>query len=230
MVGDKMIRGNLNLSSDLRRLGFIKVIVFLSYPSTFTYTQQLVSKYKTVVKTYRDKEEWNVDPETGKKVAGKGIGREDLPASEDFIAINHVSLAQNLHFIRRNVNTWDTYGQILSAQYTTPEGRAISLNVQLRETLFKIKGLVARLSLGEKLIFCDSLLYSDVDGIIPLLCCFDDLSKTKSELVEAYFDKVAQWFEKKAKIETISSLKSLYLAESARFKRKSRDEASTLHK
>ncbi|MEM3697620.1 MAG: hypothetical protein QXQ94_09010 [Candidatus Bathyarchaeia archaeon] len=212
-------------------MGFIKVIVFLTYPSSFTYTQQLVSKYKTIVKTYRDKEKWNIDPETGEKVAGKGIGREDLPASEDFIAINHVSLAQNLHFIRRDINTWDTYGQILSALYTTPEGRAISLDVQMRETLFKTKGLIARLSLGERLIFCDSLLYSDIDGIVPLLCCFDNSTKTRSELVGEYFEKVVQWFERKAKIETISSLKSLYLAESARFKRKSVDgQASILHK
>jgi len=224
-----MIRGILNLSSDLRRLGFIKVIVFLTHPSSFTYTQQLVDKYKTIVKIYRDKEEWNVNPETGEKVAGKGIGKEELPASEDIIALNHVLLAQNLHFIRRDVNTWDTYGQILSALYTTNEGRAISLNVQMRENLFKIKGLVAHLSLGEKLVFCDSLLFSDVDGIIPLLFCFDT-SKTKSELVQEYFDRVAQWFERKAKIETMASFKNLYLAESKRFKRKSSEESSIIHK
>jgi hypothetical protein len=217
---DKVIRGILNLSSDLRRLGFIKVIVFLTHPSSFTYTQQLVDKYKMVVRTYRDKEEWNVDPETGKRVAGKGIGKEESPASEDIIALNHVLLAQHLHFIKRDVNIWDTYGQILSALYTTSEGKAISLNIQIRENLFKIKGLIARLPLGEKLIFCDSLLFSDVDGIIPLLFCFDS-SKTKSELVQEYFDKVAQWFERKAKMETIAALKNLYLAESKRFKRKS---------
>ncbi len=225
----KVIRGCLNLSSDLRRLGFIKVIVFLTHPSSFTYTQQLVSKYKTVVKTYRDKEEWNVDPETGEKVAGKGIGREGLPASDDIIALNHVLLAQNLHFVRRDVNTWDTYGQILSALYTNDSGKAISLDIQMRENLFKIKGLVARLSLGEKLVFCDSLLFSDIDGIIPLLFCLDS-AKTKSELVQEYFGKVAQWFERKAEIETMAYLKSLYLNESRRFKRKSSEESSIIHK
>ena len=76
MVACILIRGNLNLSSDLRRIGFIKVIVFLTYPSTFTYTSQLVNKYKMTVIAYRDKQGWNINRESGKKMAGKGIGKE----------------------------------------------------------------------------------------------------------------------------------------------------------
>ena len=228
MVARILIRGNLNLSSDLRRIGFIKVIVFLTYPSTFTYTSQLVNKYKMTVIAYRDKQGWNINRESGKKMAGKGIGKENVPPNRDFIALNHVLLAQRLHFIRKDVNTWDTYGQILSSLYTSSNGRSLSLNPQTREQLFKTKGLVASLTLGEKMIFCDALLYSDIDGTIPLLLCFNETTKSKSDLVNKYFGMVASWYERKVGIEVISSLKRFYLMEKKRFEKKNLEGGSSM--
>jgi len=200
----------------------------LTYPSTFTYTSQLVGKYKKTVITYREKECWNVDPETDKKVAGKGIGKETISANKDVIALNHVLLAQRLRFIRKDVNNWDTYGQILSSLYTSSEGKPLSVNLQTREKLFKTKGLVAHLSLGEKLIFCDALIRSDIDGFIPILQCFYEEPQVKSKLVDEFFGKVALWYEKKAKIEVISALRSLYLREKTRFQKKNTEGGSSI--
>lgn len=215
-----MIRGNLNLSSDLRRLGFIKVIVFLTHPSSLTYTTQLVSRYKRMVMEYREKADWNIDRESGVKVAGKGIGKETKSPSEDFIASNHVLLAQNLGFIRKDVNNWSTFGRHLSSQYTDSEGLPLSTNPQTREKLLKTKGLVANLFRSEQLIFCDALLTFDVDGTVALIECMDMNARSKSELIAEYFGKVASWYERKARIEISAQVRSFYLREKSSFEKK----------
>ena len=226
-----MIRGNLNLSSDLRRLGFIKVILFLTHPSSFMYTDQLVSRYKRTVMKFREKEGWNVDLNSGVKVAGKGIGAETKSASEDIIALNHVLLAQKLGFLRKDVNNWSTHGRHLSSQYTESEGLPLSLNPQTREKLLKTKGLVANLSRSEQLIFCDALLTFDVDGTVPLIECMDTNTKPKSELIEEYFGKVASWYERKARIEVRAQVRSFYLREKASFaKKESKGGYSRVHR
>lgn len=226
-----MIRGNLHLSSDLRRLGFIKVIVFLAHPSAFSYTPQLISKYRRVVLDYREDAGWNIGPDSEMKVAGRGIGKKKKPANADVIAKNHVLLARGLGFIRKDVNTWDIHGRRLSSMYTDDKGLPLSLNLQEREKLLRTKGLVADLSLGDQFIFSDSLLSADVDGIVPLIQCWDVNTKSKSELVEEYFRRVASWYERKLRIEVTTALRSLYMRQRSRFAKKgSEGGSSTLHR
>ena len=214
-----MIKGNLTLSSDLRRLGFVKVVVFLTHPSSFTNIEPLVARYKRTVLELREKAGWCLNPITGKKVSGKGIGKEGITSEKDVIALNHVLLAQNLGFIRKSVYNWSEHGWHYSSLHTDERGLPLSLNPANRVSLMggeQAKGLVASFSKPEKLVFCNALFYADFDGIFPLLECLSSSTKTTSDLSNDYFLKVASWYERKSKIEINSEKRNFYLREKAK--------------
>ena len=210
-----MIEGFINLSTPLKRLGFVKVILWLTHPSSFAYSSQLVLKYKEVVKEYRKKFEWNVDPDTNQVMPGSGIGDETLPATEDSIAMDHVLLAQNLGFLRKEVNIWWRFGWHLASQYSGDKGKPIFMDSEKREELMMSKGLIAKLPRSEQFIFCNALLSSDIDGCIPLIECLEDDSIT--ELRKKYFDFVSNWYARKAELETNPTKRYFYLKEKANF-------------
>jgi len=210
-----LIEGFINLSTPLKRLGFVKVILWLTHPSSFAYSSQLVLKYKEVVKEYRKKFEWNVDPDTNQVMPGSGIGDETLPATEDSIAMDHVLLAQNLGFLRKEVNIWWRFGWHLASQYSGDKGKPIFMDSEKREELMMSKGLIAKLPRSEQFIFCNALLSSDIDGCIPLIECLEDDSIT--ELRKKYFDFVSNWYARKAELETNPTKRYFYLKEKANF-------------
>lgn len=214
-----MIEGFINLSLPLKRLGFIKVILLLTHPSSYMYTSQLVTKYKDTVKRYRDEFEWNKDPDTGLSVAGSGIGKKDVPANDDDIAMDHVLLAQNLGFIRREVNIWRRFGWHLASRYPGDKGKPLFLDPQKREEILRTKGLIARLPRSEQFIFTNALLFSDIDGTIPLVESIDNTSA--SGLRDRYFVTVSKWYDRKARIETNPTKRYFYATEKSRF---SKDE------
>jgi hypothetical protein len=179
------------------------------------YTSQLVAKYKDAVRQYRDKYEWNRDPETNLSVPGSGIGKAEVPASEDDIAMDHVLLAQNLSFIRREVNIWRRYGWHLASQYSGDNGKPLFLDPQKREEMMKSKGLVAKLPRPEQFIFCNAQLSSDIDGTIPLIESLDKCSA--SELMEKYFSMVSKWYDRKSRLELNPTKRYFYLQEKAKF-------------
>jgi len=213
-----MIEGFINLSLPLKRLGFMKVIVFLTNSSSSMYTSQLITRYKETVRQYRKEFEWNKDPDTGLSVPGSGIGKPDIPPNDDNIAVDHVLLAQSLGFIRREVNIWRRYGWHLASQYLDGRGKPLFLDLPKREEMLKSKGLIAKLPRSEQFIFFNALLYSDIDGIIPLLECLDN--RTTSELREQYFDAVSRWYDRKSRLEPNPTRRYFYSGEKARFAKK----------
>jgi hypothetical protein len=179
------------------------------------YTSQLVAKYKETVTRYRDKYEWNKDPETNLTVPGSGVGRVEVPASEDDIAIDHVLLAQNLNFIRREINIWRRFGWHLASQYSEDKGKPLFLDPAEREKMFMSRGLIAKLPRSEQFIFCNALLSSDIDGMIPLIESIDDCSSY--ELMDAYFIAVSKWYERKSNLELNPNKRYFYLQEKVKF-------------
>lgn len=210
-----MIEGFINLSTPLKRLGFVKVILWLTHPSSFMYSSQLVLKYKEVVKENRKRFEWNIDPDTNQVIPGSGIGDETLPATEDSIAMDHVLLAQSLGFLRKEVNIWWRFGWHLASQYAGDKGKPVFMDSEKREELMMRKGLIAKLPRSEQFIFCNALLSSDVDGSIPLIECLEEDSI--AELRKKYFDSVSNWYARKAEFETNPTRRYFYLKEKSNF-------------
>jgi len=134
-----VIKGNLNLSLDLKRLGFIKVLVWLTRPSSYIYNEPLLSKFKEIVKKYRDAFEWKVDPFTGKTVSGMGIGDEKSSATRDSIAKDHLQLAQSFGFLKKEINTWGKNGLILASQYINERGQPLFFDNRELDKLLQIK-------------------------------------------------------------------------------------------
>ncbi|MGB8779904.1 MAG: hypothetical protein WCD81_04555 [Candidatus Bathyarchaeia archaeon] len=197
-------------------MGFIKVIVLLTFPSSYIFTSQLVAKYKETVRKYREEYKWNEDPETNLSVSGSGIGDKTVVASKDSIAMGHVLLAQNLGFIKPEINIWRKYGWHLAGRYSDDKGKPLFLDPQKKEEMLRTRGLVAKLPRSEQFVFANALLSSDPDGTIPLIQCMDD-SVTESDLQDRYFAAVSKWYERKAQIELNSTRRNFYAAEKARF-------------
>lgn len=255
-----MLKGNLNLSSDLKRLGYIKIFVWLTRPTSKTSFEQVLTRYKNVVKEYREKYGWKTDPSTGKTLTGQGIGfiksdikneegantgtpqtasgprkkeKKEAPAIRDPIALDHFQLAQTLGFLRRETNTWGRFGFILASQYADATGKPSFYDPDNFKTMCTTegKGLVAVLSKNEQLIFCTGLLSSDLDGIAPMLNCLETES-TKSDVMKTYFAEVAKWYKYKGSLETNANKRYSYLTEERRFieKDKRKDEFEDQHR
>lgn len=247
-----MLKGNLNLSSDLKRLGYVKMFVWLTRPSSNTSFEQLIVRYKDVVKEYRDRFGWKIDPSTGRELPGQGIGAferhegtnagiqkadrwisRDVAAVRDAIARDHFQLAQALGFLRRETNTWGRFGFILASQYVDSTGKPSFYDPAgfIKMCSTEGKGLVAVLRRNEQLIFCAALLSSDIDGTAPILNCLE-IESSKSEVMETYFAEVADWYKYKGSLESNAYKRYSYVTEERRFdtKNKRKDKSEDLHR
>jgi len=192
-----VIDGNIHLSSDLRRLAFVRLFVWLTSHRTRMSREVLVSNYRNKIQNQPSDGRWNVHPSGVRP--GKGMGSSERSKEQDVIAFNHLTLAQNLQFIRKGETLWDKNGYILANLSTSNNGRPLFYDgVWLNEALQK-EGFIATLGKGEQFVFSSSLLELDVDRILPLLSIIKD--EPTANIANQFLASVDKWLEKKAHIE-----------------------------
>lgn len=222
---NRLIKGNLHLSSDLKRLMFVKVFVWLTRPSRFINNDELLFRYKQTALKYRDSCEWKIEPHTGRTVSGQGIGKKEVASSEDKIALNHLVLAQELGFLKREVNTWSNFGFVLASLYCDLNGVPLFTTPSELERYLTTKGLLAKIEIQEQLLFASSLFEADFDGTFPLLLMIDD-KINKQLLKNSYFSKVADWYAIKRHMGGDYQTRRDCLLNQARFRQKAHAQGS----
>jgi len=222
---NRLIKGNLHLSSDLKRLMFVKAFVWLTRPSRFINNDELLFRYKQTVLKYKNSCEWKIEPQTGRTVSGQGIGKKEVASSEDKIALNHLVLAQELGFLKREVNTWSNFGFVLASLYCDLNGVLLFTTASGLERYLATKGLLAKIEVQEQLLFASSLFETDFDGTFPLLLMIDD-KIDKQLLKNSYFSKVADWYAIKRHMGDDYQTRRDCLLNEARFRRKSHAQGS----
>ena len=206
----ELLEGNVHLSHDLIRLGFVKLFIFLTRPISATYTDDLLEKYKHEVMEHRDKDGWLIDQETSAILAGKGIGEVNKLARDDYITINHLNLARSLDFVRSN-NSWARFGYLFASLFADESGTAIFFDTKKLDEILKSEGLVGSFRVEEKPIFASALLSADIDGSISLLKCLSNQEGSISEIRDSYFPALASWYEEKAQFEFAPEKRYRYL-------------------
>jgi hypothetical protein len=202
-----MISGNIHLSSDLRRLAFVRLLVWLTTPRTRMNRVVLVKKYRKVIEEHRVEYDWNKDPKSEREVSGIGMGSSKRRAERDVIAFNHLTLAQDLQFLRKGETRWTKNGYILASLSSNEEGKPFFYDeVKLEEELRR-EGFVATLGKGEQLIFSTALIELDVDRILPLLSTLEKNVPTTG-LADRFLSSVDKWLEKKIEFEPNSFKRS----------------------
>jgi len=202
-----MISGNIHLSSDLRRLAFVRLLVWLTTPRTRMSREALVNKYRKVILEHRDNYNWNIDPASGRRVGGMGMGSSERRAERDVIALNHLTLAQDLQFIRKGETQWSKNGYILASLSGDEGGKPFFYDEVKLEKELRRKGFIAALGRGEQLIFSTALIGLDVDRILPLLSLFEENVPTAG-LADRFLSCVDKWLEKKIEFEQNSLKRS----------------------
>ena len=224
-----MISGNIHLSSDLRRLAFIRLFVWLTTPRTRMSRGVLVRKYRKVIEEHRVKYNWNIDPKSEREISGRGMGSSKRRAERDVIALNHLTLAQDLRFLRKGETRWTTNGYILASLSSNEDGKPFFYDKERLEEELRREGFIAALGKGEQLIFSTALIELDVDRILPLLSILKE-KVTTSDLADQFLSSVDKWLEKKNEFEPNSFRRSRIRLELKSIKEKiSRLEAEKKH-
>ena len=201
-----MISGNIHLSSDLRRLAFIRLFVWLTTPRTRMSRDVLIKKYRKVIEEHRATYKWNLDPRRKREMSGRGMSGKRRP-EKDFIAFNHLSLAQNLQFIRKGETRWAKNGYILASLSSSEDSKPLFYDEEGLEEELRREGFIAVLGKGEQLIFSTALIELDIDRILPLLSILEENVHTTS-LADRFLFSVDKWLEKKIEFEPNSFKRS----------------------
>lgn len=191
-----LLEGNIHLSSDLRRLGFVKIFVFLTRPVSATYTKDLLQRYKGEVSNHRDDDQWLTDEERSRNFKGKGIGKKI-----DVVENNHLELAKSLSFLRSN-NSWSRFGYLYASLYSDEAGTPCFFKPEKLQEILVRKGLVAHFELEEKVVFASALLTADIDGSASLLTYLLGEERGMSEIIGAYRNGILDtWYTRKKQFE-----------------------------
>ena len=207
-----MLSGNIHLSSDLRRLAFVRLYVYLTSPRSKSSKEALITKYRRIVQGHRDAYNWNLHPTKG-LMAGTGIGatpesktKQKRSSETDVIALNHLTLAKNLEFLKSEECSWAKNAYVLASISADELGIPTFLNKEILEKKLQEQGFIAILAKSEQFIFASSLLELDVDRIIPLLLSFERES-TGRELEDQFLPYTYKWLEMKILLESSNSSK-----------------------
>jgi len=195
-----VISGSIHLSSDLRRLAYVRLFVWLTSPRTRIRKETLIKKYREVIEKHRDKYHWNVEPTKKIRMSGMGMGSSKRPPERDVIALNHLTLSQDLGFLRKGETRWGKNGYILASLFVDEKGIPFFYNPDKFEKELRKEGFIATLGAGEKLIFSIALMQVDVDRIFPLLSMFED-EVTTGEVEHQFLNYVNMWLAKKSELE-----------------------------
>jgi len=195
-----MISGSIHLSSDLRRLAYVRLFVWLTSPRTRIRKEILIKKYREVIEKHRDKYHWNIEPTKKIRMSGMGMGSSKRPPERDVIALNHLTLSQDLGFLRKGETRWGKNGYILASLFVDEKGVPFFYDQNKIEKELRKEGFIATLGAGERLIFAIALMQVDVDRIFPLLSMFED-KVTTSEVEHQFLDFVNMWLAKKSELE-----------------------------
>lgn len=195
-----MISGNIHLSSDLRRLAFIRLFVWLTTPRTRMNRDVLVKNYRKAIVEHRDKYSWNIDPKSERKISGSGMGSAERRAERDVVALNHLTLARNLQFIRKGETRWAKNGYILASLTSNEDGKPFFYDEERLEEELRREGFIAAMGMGEQLIFSTALIELDADRILPLLSIFEE-NVPGTGLADHFLSSVDKWLEKKIEFE-----------------------------
>jgi hypothetical protein len=207
-----MLSGNIHLSSDLRRLNFVKLYVWLSSPRSLFSREGLVRKYRKTVQDYREKYNWNLHPTEG-YLPGTGIGAD--PGSKkktgrsfgpDVIALNHLTLAQNLNFLRKGDYSWSKNGYVLACLSADEDGVPFFQKKEEMKKELEKQGFIAVMPKSEQLIFSSALLEVDIDRIIPILLILEQES-TGGDIEDQFLHFSYKWLETKLTLEASTSAK-----------------------
>lgn len=194
-----MINQSLHLSSDLRRLGYVRLLVWLSSPRTNISKNMLIQKYRKKIINNRKSYNWNYDLESEISLSGVGMGKVERRAERDSIAQHHLSLAQDLEFIRKDRYSWTKNGYILASLSCEEDGSFPYYEEKSLDKALERNGFIVTLSPGEKLVFSTSLISNDFDRILPVMELLRNYSERKL-IEEKYLEYVIKWFEKKEEI------------------------------
>ncbi|NIO36111.1 hypothetical protein GTO27_00220 [Candidatus Bathyarchaeota archaeon] len=216
-----MLSGNIHLSSDLRRLAFIRLFVWLTTPRTRMSRDVLIKKYRKAIVEHRDKYNWNIIPKSERRVSGTGMGSTAKRAERDVISFNHLTLAQNLQFIRKGETRWAKNGYILASLACNDNGEPFFYHEDRLEEELQREGFVAVLRNDEQLIFSTALMELDVDRILPLLSLLEE-NVPKTGLANHFLSAVDTWLEKKIEFEPNSFKQSRIRSERKSIKEKIR--------
>lgn len=207
-----MIEGNIHLSSDLRRLAFLRIFVWLSHYRTRMGEGVLVNRYRDIIQNKREQQKWNVDPETGTIVSGRGMGRSDKindknrrtrkhRSTSDFIANNHLTLARNLEIIKKGETTWSKNGYVLASLALDEDGVPFFFDKIKLDSALNKRGFLTRLSEGEKLLYSLSLFSVDFDRLLPFIDVIGEYS-VRNDIDNNYFNYILKWLENKRDLES----------------------------
>ena len=152
----------------------------------------LIKKYRQKIINYRDKYNWNYNIDNDIYLSGQGMGDEDRQAANDLIAHHHLSLAQDLEFIRKGMYSWAKNGYILASLSSKENGSFPYNDEKILDKELKKKGFIAKLSNGEKLVFSKALLTKDFDRIIPIMMLLEQYSEKKL-IEENYLISIEKW-------------------------------------
>ena len=195
-----VISGNIHLSSDLRRLAFVRLLVWLTSPRTRMSRDALIGKYRESIIEHREQYDWNMEPNTKKRIGGVGMGSSKRAPGRDVIASNHLTLSQDLMFLRKGESRWAKNGYVLASLSIDQDGSPSFYDQDELEKELQKEGFIATLRKGEKLVFSTALMSLDIDRTLPLILMFED-QVTASFVKYEYLGFVYKWLARKSELE-----------------------------